>query len=135
MLTIAITDMERLSDHAENIIEYTEQLKAKRARMSEEALVELKEMAGDTMQAVNLSLQIFATEDYSQIDQLEAIESRVDDLEKILINNHVERLMNSQCDPLSGVIFSDLVTDFERCADHAINISYALKERKNQYYT
>ena len=37
--------------------------------------------------------------------------------------------MNSFCNPLSGVIFSDMVTDLERCSDHAINLAYALKER------
>lgn len=135
MLTIAITDIERLSDHAENIVEYAEQLNAKKARMSSDAVRELQEMSQDTIDAVNLSLDIFSTEDYSSLPQIEDLESRVDDLEKILINNHVERLMNSQCNPLSGVIFSDLVTDFERCSDHAINIAYALKERNNQYYT
>jgi phosphate:Na+ symporter len=135
MMTIAITDIERLSDHAENIVEYIEQLNSKKAHLSKCAIEELQEMAADTMEAVNLSLDIFSTEDYSRLDRLEALESRVDDLEKLLISNHVERLMNSDCDPLGGVIFSDLVTDFERCSDHAINIAYALKERNNQYYT
>lgn len=39
--------------------------------------------------------------------------------------------MNSNCDALSGIIFSDIVTDLERCSDHAINLAYALKERNN----
>lgn len=135
MMTIAVTDVERLSDHAENIVEYIEQLNSKKAWMTRDAIAELQDMAKDTMEAVNLSLDIFSTEDYSHLPQLEKLESRVDDMEKILINNHVERLMTSHCNPLSGVIFSDLVTDFERCSDHAINIAYALKERKNQYYS
>ena len=135
MMTIAITDIERLSDHAENIVEYIEQLNGKKAHMSEDAITELKEMADNTLEAVDLSLDIFSTEDYSHLDRLEELESRVDDFEQILINNHVERLMKSKCDPLGGVIFSDLVTDFERCSDHAINIAYALKERTYQYYT
>ena len=135
MLTITITDIERLSDHAENIVEYIEQLRAKRSPMSDDAIAELKDMADNTMRAVNLSLDIFSTENYSMLDEIEELESRVDDQEKLLINSHVERLMNQNCNPLSGVIFADLVTDFERCSDHAINIAYALKERKNQYYT
>lgn len=135
MMTITITDIERLSDHAENIVEYIEQLRTKRAAMSDEAIAELKDMADNTMNAVNLSLDIFSTENYSMLDEIEELESRVDDQEKLLINSHVERLMNKDCNPLSGVIFADLVADFERCSDHAINIAYALKERKNQYYT
>ena len=85
-MTIAITDIERLSDHAENIIEYVEYLKSKKANLSQIAV-------------------------------------------KDLIDKHIDRLMCSECDPLSGVVFSDLVTDLERCADHAINIAYSLKER------
>ena len=132
MMTIATTDIERLSDHATNIIEYSEHLHAQKTVLSDEALAELREMTAKTMEAVNLSLDIFCSESYIQIDHLEDLESRVDDLQKILIDNHVDRLMRSECDPMSGVIFSDIVTDLERCSDHAINIAYALKERDNQ---
>lgn len=129
MMTIAVTDIERLSDHAENIVEYIEQMNAKKVEMSDAARHELQAMADDTLAAIYLALDIFEHEDYSKLDQIETLEQQVDDQEKLLINNHVERLMNSNCNPLSGVIFSDLVTDLERCSDHAINLAYALKER------
>lgn len=129
MLTIATTDIERISDHAENIVEYMEQLKSKKVEMSAEAAEELQDMAQNTVRSVRLALEIFSSEDYSRLDEIEWLESTVDRQEKTLINNHVERLMSSACDPLAGVVFSDLVTDFERCSDHAINLAYALKER------
>lgn len=129
MLTIAITDMERVSDHAENIVEYIEQLHSKKIEMSEVAAAELQDMAHNTLNSVKLALDIFSTENYSKLDEIEWLEDQVDVQEKTLINNHVQRLMKSECDPLAGVIFSDLVTDFERCSDHAINLAYALKER------
>ncbi len=132
MMIIASTDMGRLSDHANNIVGYAERLDSQRASLTKEAEDELKEMADTTMQAVRLSLEIFATENYDQLEHLEELESRVDDLQKLLIDNHVDRLMRSECDPLSSVIFSDIVTDLERCSDHAINIAYAMKERPNQ---
>ncbi len=132
MLTIATTDIERISDHAENIVEYMEELKAKKAEMSSGAAEELKDMAQNTVSAVRLALEIFSTEDYSRLEEIELLETTVDNQEKALINNHVERLMNSDCDPLAGVVFSDLVTDFERCSDHAINLAYALKDRDIQ---
>ena len=75
---------------------------------------------------------IFEKDDYSKLDQIEILEQHVDDHEKDLINNHIERIMNSMCNPLGGVIFSDLVTDLERCSDHAINLAYALKERPSE---
>ncbi len=132
MMTIATTDIGRLSDHAENIAEYSEQLASKKVSLSEEAMAELREMADTSMKAVRLALDIFATEDYSKIDHLEELESRVDDLQKQLIDNHTDRLMHSECNPTSGIIFSDIVTDLERCSDHAINIGYALKEREDK---
>lgn len=129
MMTIAVTDIERISDHAENIVEYIERMNAKKAELSDIAMNELRAMSSDTVAATYLALDIFDTEDYSKLDRLEKLEQKVDDYEKTLINNHVERLMQSNCNPLSGVIFSDIVTDLERCSDHAINLAYALKER------
>ncbi len=135
MMTIATTDIGRVSGHALNIVEYSEELHSKKISLSDAAVSELREMTESTMKAVRVALDIFSTEDYAQIDQLEEIESRVDDLQKILIDRHVDRLMSSVCNPTGGVIFSDIVTDLERCSDHAINIAYALKERDNQFYT
>ncbi len=132
MMTIATTDMERLSDHARNIAGYASELSGTGATLSESATEELRQMADATMQAVRLALEIFATENYDKLKELEMLESRVDDLQKMLIDNHVNRLMDDECNPLSGVIFSDIVTDLERCSDHAINIAYAMKERPNQ---
>ena len=129
MMTIAQTDIERLSDHAENIIEYVDKLRSKKAYISPEALEELKDMAQNTMKAVHLSLDIFSSENYDLLSEIEEIESIVDRQEKTFIDNHIERLMRSDCTPISGIIFSDLVTDLERCSDHAINIAYSLKER------
>ncbi|MCU6763149.1 Na/Pi-cotransporter II-related protein [uncultured Roseburia sp.] len=129
MMTIAQTDIERLSDHAENIIEYVDKLRSKKACISPEALEELKDMAQNTMKAVHLSLDIFSSENYDLLSEIEEIESVVDRQEKTFIDNHIERLMRSDCTPISGIIFSDLVTDLERCSDHAINIAYSLKER------
>ncbi len=129
MMTIAVTDFERLSDHAENIVEYAENLISRKVKFSETAEKELREMADNTLKVVHMAMNAFETEDYSHLDEMEGYESIVDDEQHTLINNHIERIMNNQCDPVSGVIFSEIVTDLERCSDHGINIAYALKER------
>ena len=134
-MTIAITDVERLSDHAENIVEYIEYMRNHRAEMSDVAKQELRQMADDMLEEVRLSLYIFEHEAYGKLDELEEIESRVDEQEDSLVANHVQRLMTEQCDPVAGVVFSDLVTDIERCADHAVNIAYALKDRPEKRMT
>lgn len=128
-ITITVTDIERISDHAENIIEYAAMMKSKKAKLSKAGKKELTEMYENTIAAIELSIEIFKTENYTYLDKIEALEAKVDKEEKDLINNHVRRLMKADCDPYTGAIFSDIVTDFERCADHAINIAYALKER------
>ncbi len=127
-ITIAVTDIERISDHAENIIEYATRMKNKKTKLSKKANKELKEMAENSMEVVEMAIDTFASENYENLEKIEKIESKVDKQEKQLINHHVERLMENKCEPIAGVIFSDMVTDLERCADHAINIAYALKE-------
>lgn len=126
-ITIAITDMERISDHAENIIEYAMRMKKNKCKLSKKAKNELKEMAENAMEEIELALDTFNTENYSNLDKIEKLESKVDKAEKQLINHHIERLMNDKCEAVAGVVFSDMVTDLERCADHAVNIAYALK--------
>ena len=132
MMNIAITDMERFSDHAENIVEYAENLNNNKVWLTETAEVELRQMAADAVAEVDLALDIFETEDYSKLDELERLEDRVDTQQKELVNNHVERFLQEQCDPLAGVMFTDIVTDLERCGDNAINVAYALKGPKPQ---
>lgn len=126
-ITIAVTDMERISDHAENIIEYAQRMKSKKSKLSKKALKELQEMAENAMEEIKLAIDTFTEEDYSNLDKIEKLESKVDKAEKQLINHHVERLMEGKCEAVAGVVFSDMVTDLERCADHAINIAYAFK--------
>jgi phosphate:Na+ symporter len=127
-MTLVVADIERLSDHAENIVEYEAQVKSKKATLSQEALEELKSLAEASIRSVDLCLHIFAEEDFEQIQQAEDLEDYVDELQKEIVNNHVSRLMDSRCDPLGGVVFTDMSTDLERCSDHAINIATALIE-------
>ncbi|MCR4695135.1 MAG: Na/Pi cotransporter family protein [Pseudobutyrivibrio sp.] len=131
-ITIAVTDIERISDHAENIIEYAQRMKNKKTKLSKKASKELRDMADNSLEEVLLAIDTFATENYDNLDHIEKIESKVDKQEKQLINHHIERLMDNKCEPIAGVIFSDMVTDLERCADHAINIAYALKEHPKE---
>ena len=126
-MSIVLTDIERLSDHAENIAEYIDLLKERRGHLSSAAIEAIRKMSVCVIQAVEMSLDIFESEDYSKLDTIEAIEERIDKYEDELIAQHVDRLMKGECDPVAGVVFTDMVTDMERCGDHAINIAYGLK--------
>ncbi len=126
VMTMSLTDIERLSDRAENIVEYAEQMKKKRAVMSEAAWKEIRHMAEDSLAAVDLSLDMFESEDFTDLGKQEKLERHVDRQETELIDHHVDRLMRNLCDPLGGVVFTDMVTELERCADHADNLAHAL---------
>ncbi len=127
-MTLVVADIERLSDHAENIVEYEAQVRSGKATLSEDAMVELKQLAQLSLQSVDLCLSIFADEDYDRLQEAEDLEDLVDDTQETIIGNHVKRLMNATCDPMGGVVFTDMATDLERCSDHAINIATALSD-------
>ena len=123
-----VDDLERVSDHAENIAEYTEKLLDKKAVLSDVAIKELQELAHATMDSMYEALEIFEFEKYEQIAEMLALEEYVDEITERITQNHVERLMNEKCDPNGGVIFTDMAIDLERCSDHAVRIATALSE-------
>lgn len=127
-MMLVASDIERISDHARNIAEFTEQYKVRKAVISETGLRELKELSEASLNTIRYSIDIFEKEDYSKIQEAERMEQSVDDLELAIINNHIERLMKAVCDPVGGVIFTDMSSDLERCSDHAVNIAFALAE-------
>lgn len=127
-LSIAVTDIERISDHAENIVEYAEQLHANKAGFSEEATAELHHMAQDAMNIVHMAIEIFRTEQYGSLPEFNELEDRIDDQKTLLVDHHMERFMRGECDPYAGMIFTNMASDLERAGDHAVNIAYALTD-------
>ena len=122
-MTLVLADVERISDHAENIGEYASQLRTGKAKLSPQAVEELRRLADATLDSVETCVEIFDLNEYDRIPEAEKKEDLVDDIQAEIVEAHAERLMSGNCDPLGGVIFTDLVTDLERCSDHAINIA------------
>ena len=120
------SNYERISDHAENIIEFASRLKENKSKMSPDALKELKQLSDGVMACLDTSMGIFESATFDDLKKAENLEQSVDDMQEQFIQNHIERLMNSGCDPLAGVIFTDMCTDLERCSDQALNIAHAL---------
>ena len=125
-----VSNFERISDHAENIVEFGARLKNAGQHISEIGIKELHTMADAVLETLDVSIQVYQHEQFDLLPKAEALEQQVDDMQEQFIQNHVERLMTSVCDPLGGVIFTDMCTDLERCSDQAINIATALIERK-----
>ncbi len=125
-LLLDVSDLERISDHAVNLTEYMVKMQERKGSISPAGMADLKKMADAALASIELSLEVFSTGDFSRLKEAEDLEQRVDELEEYCIASHVERLMNQECEPYGGVVYSDIVTDLERCADHAINVAFSL---------
>lgn len=132
-LMIIASNFERISDHAENIIEYKEKLIKQNEHISGSGRQDLIDLANATVKTVEMSIDIFSNEKFSILEAAEANEERVDELHEKFTQNHVERLMKGQCDPTAGIVFTDMSTDLERCSDNAINVATALVDRRHVY--
>ena len=129
-MILVVSNFERIGDHAENIMEFGDRVKNEKAVISKLALDELRQMGDAVLETIDVSMEVFENERFDLLPRAEALEQRVDDMQETYIQNHVERLMKESCDPLGGVIFTDMCTDLERCSDQAINIATAMLDRK-----
>ncbi|MCR5099697.1 MAG: Na/Pi cotransporter family protein [Lachnospiraceae bacterium] len=125
-LTLIASNFERISDHAENIIEYKQKIGRAKDNLGKPARREIKALTEATLKTIDMSIDIFSREDFSLLPEAQAQEELVDKLQADMIDAHMERLLKGKCDPAAGVVFTDISTDLERCSDHAINIATAL---------
>ncbi|MBR0518015.1 MAG: Na/Pi cotransporter family protein, partial [Firmicutes bacterium] len=109
-MILVVANMERISDYAENIIEYGDRMKNAKTKFSPDAEQELRQMRDAVLKTLDLALEIFEGERFDRLPEIEAVEQQVDDMQERFVQNHVERLMEGTCDPLGGVIFTDMCT-------------------------
>ena len=125
-MILLVSNFERISDHAENIIEFASKMKSAKAVISAAALGELKTLSDAVLANLDRAMKVFDEERSELLKEVEDREQEIDDMQEQFIRNHIERLMVSACDPLGGVVFTDMCTDLERCGDQAMNIAEAL---------
>ncbi len=123
-----ITDLERIGDYAENIIEYTQRLIDDGTRFSPAAVEELKEIYACISNLYLSSVQAFNYQDLNALMQAEIYEERVDNTKDKLSAAHIERLENKECSVENGAVFLSLLNDLERIADHLFNMAKSIKE-------
>jgi len=129
-----VSDIERIGDHAENIAEYAMVMKESNPKFSSVAIEELKKLGELTVKITAMAVNTYENQDVSQLEKIDDVEEKVDELSVEFAENHIKRLKTEGCEPKSGVIFNDMITDLERSADHAKNIAFAIpsEDKKNR---
>lgn len=118
-----INDIERIGDHAENIIELAEEKHRKNVAISETAKVELANIYNYTILALDTAIESYRTNDPKKALSIVQVEKRIDDLQKEYRDTHIRRLNAGQCTPLASILFLDLLSNMERVGDHSKNIA------------
>lgn len=124
-----INDIERVGDHAENIMEFSTPFIEDKKMFSVEALDELKEITVAVEQVIVEAIEVFSKQVYDKekIDKIAQKEEDVDDKVILYKDNHIARLNKEVCKPTSGMLFVNMLSDLERVSDHAYNIALSLK--------
>lgn len=124
-----INDIERIGDHAINLAEAAQVNIAGGKPFSQEAQDELKELFNNVITLLDRSIQHFAVGKLSKEDgaSLYELEEHIDDLTEQCQDSHIFRLNRKECGTEAGMLFLNTITDFERVADHAINIAFLVQ--------
>ena len=125
-----IGDLERISDHAVNIMEAAEEMHTKKVRFSPAAEEEVGIMIKAVTEILEMSINSFITFDAAGAKEVEPLEDVIDGLRTELKNRHVKRLRDGVCTIELGFILQDLLTNFERVSDHCSNIAVCLIQIK-----
>lgn len=123
ILLYTISDVERIADHAVSIGKAGEEIYKKDIAFSDAAKKELKVLSEAVQAAVKSTVAAYCGGDLENARRVEPQEQVVDSLVKEIKSRHVRRLRNGQCKVEYGFVLEDLLTSFERVADHCSNIA------------
>lgn len=129
-----ITDIERISDHAVNVVECIQEMHKKDLHFSKRAVEEMNIFGSAVHDILDRSVQAFVTEDEALAKTVEPLEEVIDELNKNVKKRHVKRLRKGKCTIELGLVLSDLASNYERVADHCSNIAvFMIQVQDNQF--
>lgn len=119
----SVRDIERIGDHFENIIELIDYKISNKVQMTEEALEDLNNMFDLTISTVRQAIKSLDILDREEALSVVKKEEQVDKMERKFRKQHIIRMNEGACTGSSGIVFVDIISNLERIADHAVNIS------------
>ena len=118
-----IGDFERISDHAVNLVESAEEIKAKELEFTQAAKRELSVIISAVSEVLDLTQEAFEKDDAALALRVEPLEQVIDDLKETLRTGHILRLQQGECSSVAGFVWSDILTNLERTSDHCSNVA------------
>ncbi len=133
----AIQDLERIGDHAENIVEYTRTVLENNLQFSDTAMSEMRDICEKCRTLMERSFAMFNAQGASPelIERIIQTEDEVDECKDDYKIKHIARMNNGSCNAESGAVFLNMLIDIERVGDHAINVAFAIPNRQKQVVT
>lgn len=123
-----VSDIERVGDYAENIMEYAFKLRQDDLSLSSEATEELKEVRDTVNKLFEQSIKAFDERDRSYLVSVDELEEKVDLYSVNLENKHLERLKKGTCSPEVGSVYLQTVSNLERVGDHITNVAFSITQ-------
>lgn len=126
----SITDLERIGDYAENIVEYAEKMAAANESFSSDAVKEIREMQSLIEELFQKVMKAYVNVDINSYNEAYKIEERIDDFTEKMQEGHIRRMDEGVCTSDIGAQYMSLASNAERVADHFMNVAKTIKEYK-----
>jgi len=127
----AVGDLERIGDHAINMIRSARELDEKQVTFSPAAQKDLQTMREALGEILDMTVRAFTNNDHDLARQVEPLEQVIDVLVREARDRHIVRIQRGECKMEQGFIWTDILVDFERVSDHCSNIAVALIQSEN----
>lgn len=122
-IMMAVGDIERVGDHAQNIVELAEYASAHGLGFSDKALADLEKMTEQVKEIVLLSLEALEKEDKKLAQKVVEKDNVIDEMEKELRKAHIARVNARKCNGNVGAVYLDILSNLERIGDHSVNVA------------
>ncbi len=129
-----VGDIERISDHAMNIVKVADEIAEKKVNFSSSAQKEIAVITSATCEILEMATTAVQTDDKALAKKVEPLEQIIDKIKAKIKKNHIERLREGNCTIELGFILSDILNNYERVSDHCSNMAVCILEIANNSF-